>query len=244
MSELKHERFFSLADQNIREPEQRSKEWFERRKHKITGSKLSQWLFCDTDEDRIRLYEETFEGRKKPPFPEEAKKYMAWGTANEDTAMESLLNHVPDLLTMEAPMIQHTSIPYLAASPDGFFELGDERGIVEIKCPGKTKKANKRVTWYYVPQMYLEMACSGRKTAMFVSWGQDTCRAWRLFWDEDMWAALSMMIDVFMRTKDPSNVATYDDFLQAQFNLKKNCLRCVDNATAVSPDEGWLTTQQ
>ena len=90
MSELKHERFFSLADQNIREPEQRSKEWFERRKHKITGSKLSQWLFCDTDEDRIRLYEETFEGRKKPPFPEEAKKYMAWGTKNEDTAMESL----------------------------------------------------------------------------------------------------------------------------------------------------------
>ena len=243
MSELIHERFFSLNDQNIKEPEQRTPEWFERRKSKLTGSKYSQLMFCDTDEDRIRIYEEIFEGRKKPPFPEEAKKYMAWGSKHEDTAMESFLNHMPMLYAMEAPMVQHSSVKYMAASPDGFYEYNDlsERGILEIKCPGKTKKANKQVTWYYVPQMYVEMACSGRTNAIFISWGVDTCRAWKLRWRDDMWHALSVLIDTFMRTKDNMNVATYNDFLQAKFQLKKQCMMCVEAAEILSPEEGWLT---
>ena len=247
MSQLQHERFYSLQDQDIHEPEQRSREWFERRKGKLSGSKLSQFLFCDSDEDRIRIYEETWEGRKKPPFPDEAKKYMAWGTKNEDTAMETLLNHMPNIITMEAPMVQHTSVPYLAASPDGFFEdmtTGD-KGIVEIKCPGRKKKANLKVTYYYVPQMYLEMACSGRKQALFCSWGLDCCRAWILHWDDTMWATLCHMFDVFRRTKDPQNPATWEDFVLAQYNLKKECVRCVENATLLcgSP-EGWPTAAQ
>ena len=149
-----HDRFFSLNDQRITMPEQRTPEWFEMRKGKLTGSKLSQFLFCDSDEDRVRIYEEIFEGRKKPPFPETAKAFMKWGTEKEDVAMASLLDHMPNIVTFEAPMISHTSIPYLAASPDGLYEDTEtnEKGIVEIKCPGKTKKANKQVTYYYVPR--------------------------------------------------------------------------------------------
>lgn len=244
MSELKHERFYSLADQNIIEPAQRSREWFERRKGKLSGSKLSQFLFCDSDVDRIRIYEETFEGRKKPPFPEEAKKYMKWGTEHEDKAMETLLDHMPNIITMEAPMVQHSTVKYLAASPDGFFEdqVTKKEGIVEIKCPGKRKKANAKVTYYYVPQMYLEMACAGKTSAMFCSWGLDTCRAWTLEWDDNMWAALCHMFDVFKRTKCPDNPATYEDFVMAQYNLKKQCNRCVDNATLLcASDAGWIT---
>tara|TARA_B100000902_G_scaffold390803_1_gene440367 strand:- start:1129 stop:1872 length:744 start_codon:yes stop_codon:yes gene_type:complete len=247
MSELQHDRFFNLQDQNIIEPAQRSREWFERRKGKLSGSKLSQFIFCDTNEDRVRMYEEIFEGRKKPPFPEEAKKYMLWGTEHEDTAMKTLLDHMPNIITMEAPMVQHTQVKYLAASPDGFFEnmeTGD-RGIVEIKCPGKRKKANSKVTYYYVPQMYLEMACSGKRQALFCSWGLDTCRAWMLQWDDEMWASLSNMFDVFRRTKDPTNTATWEDFTLAQYNLKKNCHRCVDNATLLcSSSEGWITNTE
>jgi len=243
MSQLKHERFFSLSDQNIIEPEQRSSEWFERRKRKLTGSKYSQLMFCDTDEDRVRIYEEIFEGRKKPPFPELAKQYMAHGTKYEDTAMETFLNNMPMLYTMEAPMCQHSSVNYMAASPDGFYEYNDlsERGVVEIKCPGKTKRCNKNVTWYYVPQMYVEMACSGHTNAIFVSWGLDTCRAWKLSWNDQMWHALSVLIDTFMRTKDNMNQATYNDFLQAKFELKKQCMACVEAAEIISPEEGWLT---
>lgn len=237
-----HERFFSLQDQNIQEPEQRSPEWFERRKGKLSGSKFSQLLFCKTDDDRIRIYEEIFCGRKKEPFPEIAKKYMLWGQENEDTALLSLLNNMPNLIAMEAPMVQHTDVLYLAASPDGFYEDIEtgEKGIIEIKCPGKTKLANSKPTYYYVPQMYMEMACSGRRIAIFCSWGTDTCRAWKLHWNDNMWLALCHLIDVFKRTKID---ATYENFLDAQYELKKQCHMCVEEALPLSPDIGWLTAQ-
>jgi len=240
MSNFYHDRFFSLADQNIQQPEQRSPEWFEARKGKITGSKLSPLLFCDNPDDRIRIYEELFEGRRKAPFPETAKKFMLWGQEHEDIAMESLLNHMPNIVAMEAPMMHHTECNYLAASPDGFYEETDtgENGIVEIKCPGKRKKANVKVTYYYVPQMYLEMACSGKTSAMFVSWGLDCTRAWKLRWRDEMWQALCYMIDVFRRTKKD---ATWEDFVMAKYKLKKQCQLCVEEAEILCSSKGWST---
>ena len=59
---------FSLKDQGITEPEQRSPEWFERRRNKLTGSKLSQFLFIKTQDERVQLFEEVFEGRKRSPL--------------------------------------------------------------------------------------------------------------------------------------------------------------------------------
>ena len=44
MSELIHERFFSLNDQNIKEPEQRTPEWFERRKANLQGQNIPTYV--------------------------------------------------------------------------------------------------------------------------------------------------------------------------------------------------------
>lgn len=235
-----HDRFFSLADQQIQEPEQRTPAWFEARKNKLTGSKLASLMFCDSDDDRIRIYEEIFEGRKKEPFPEQAKQYMKWGQDHEDIALGSILNHMPNIVAFEAPMVQHSSCNYLAASPDGLFENTDtgEEGIIEIKCPAKKKKASTTVTYYYVPQMYLEMACAGRRKAMFISWGLDYTRAWQLDWDDDMWQCLCDMIDTFKRTKEGK---TWDDFSLAQYKLRQACNKCVENAKPLHQESGWPT---
>ena len=58
MSQVDHERFFSLAAQGIEEPQQRTPEWFEKRKNKLSGSKLSNFLFCKTDEELDQWIEE------------------------------------------------------------------------------------------------------------------------------------------------------------------------------------------
>ena len=198
-------------------------------------------MFCDSDDDRIRLYEEIWEDRKKPPFPEEAKKYMKWGCEHEDIALGSILEHMPSLVAFEAPMVQHSSCDYLAASPDGLFENTEtgETGIIEIKCPAKRKKASKTVTYYYVPQMYLEMACSGKRKAMFISWGLDYTRAWQLEWDDSMWQALCDMIDTFKKTKEGK---TWDDFSLAKYKLRQACNRCVENAVPLHQESGWETS--
>ena len=78
MSDITHDRFFSLQDQCIYEPPQRTPEWFALRAP-LSGSKLSNFLFCKDDEERVKWYEEVFEGRQRDPFTEEQKGWMEWG---------------------------------------------------------------------------------------------------------------------------------------------------------------------
>ena len=121
--------------------------------------------------------------------------------------MIAFLNQKTDLMAFEAPHVQHNSIDWLSATPDGFYQIFDENaddlvileeGIIEIKCPARTRKANKKVTYYYVPQMYLEMCCSDQKEGDIRAVGTRRCvRAWRLEWDDDYWNILSRMMDTF-----------------------------------------------
>ncbi len=233
MSELKHKRFFSLDDQNIRVPAQRTPEWFDMRRGKLSGSKLSNFLFINSQEEAVTMYKEVFEGQKKPEFTAEQKSWCAWGSQHEDEAMFNLLENIKDIYVFEAPMVQHTENIFLASSPDGFYDKfnkqGDciESGVVEIKCPAKAKKASKKVTYYYVPQMYLEMACSGRRFAIFCSWGPKKTRAWKIRWNDDVWRCLCETIDVFRNIKQ---YETYDKFGLAQFHLKRACHQAVEDA--------------
>lgn len=246
MSELKHNRFYSLQDQGIKVPKQRSPEWFHMRKGKLSGSKLSQFLFIDTIDDFIIMFEEIWEGRKKPAFTEEQKKWVEWGCKYEDTAMENLLNNVKDIYVFEAPMVQHGDVLYLSASPDGFYDQFDpvtneviETGIIEIKCPGKKKKASTNVTYYYVPQMYMEMAVSGRRNAIFCSWGPKTTRAWKIKWDDNVWNALCCMIDQFRNVKHGDKLKNWEKLQMCQFHLKRLCHQVVDSALPLHTDKGW-----
>lgn len=245
MSELQHERFHSLDDQGIKVPKQRSQEWFFMRKGKLSGSKLSQFLFLKSFEEYKIFYEEIWEGRQKPAFTEEQKEWVKWGCDNEDTAMEQLLRNVPDIVAFEAPMVQHNEVIYLASSPDGFYDQyknGEvvETGIIEIKCPGKRKCASTNVTYYYVPQMYMEMACSGRRNAIFCSWGPKYTRAWKIKWDDNVWNALCIMIETFRQIKTGEETDVWNKLQMCQFHLKRLCHQVVDSAIPLHDGSGWL----
>ncbi len=233
MSELIHDRFYSLEDQNIKVPAQRTPEWFDMRRNKLSGSKLSNFLFVKNHQDVITMYNEVFEGQKKPPFSEEQISWMNWGSKHEDEAMYNLLHNLKDIYVFEAPMVQHSDTIFLSASPDGFYEKYDlrgeciETGVVEIKCPAKAKKASTKVTYYYVPQMYLEMACSGRRLAIFCSWGPKKTRAWKIRWDDSMWSALCKCIQEFRTIKSHPN---FDRFAMAQYHLRMACHQVVGDA--------------
>ena len=245
MSNFTHERFFSLADQGIKEPAQRTPEWFAMRKNKLSGSKLSNFLFCSSDEERIVWYEEVFEGRERAPFTEVQKGYMEWGSKHEDIAMQEFLNRKTDIMAFEAPNVLHNKVNWLSATPDGFYKMFDptkeelvitDQGILEIKCPAKTKKCNTKVTYYYVPQMFLEMACSDHRNAIFISWGPKMLRAWRFEWDDEFWRILSRMMDNFRNTK---NGSTYQSFKRCQFELRRACHKVVDSAVPLYEGNGW-----
>lgn len=241
---FRHDRFLSLKDQNINEPEQRSPEWFQRRRGKLSGSKLSQFLFIKTQEERIKFAEEVFEGRKRDPFTPEQQGWCKWGSEHEDIALGVLLNNVPNMIAMEAPMVQHSSVQWLASSPDGFYHLTDdlgnsyEQGCIEIKCPAKRKKCNVKPTYYYVPQMYLEMACSGNDKVIFCSWGPKMCRAWKLEFDNELWDLLCQLMSDLKKTKTP-DALSFEQWSIVQYRLKTACHNACNKAKSIHAADGW-----
>jgi hypothetical protein len=77
--------------------------------------------------------------------------------------------------------VDHPSIPFCGASPDGLID----DGLVEIKCPNTTT----HIGWVlagvvpeeHKPQMILQCACTGRKWVDFVSYDSRLPEAQQLF---------------------------------------------------------------
>ena len=131
-------------------PEQRSKEWYEMRKSKLTASSLASAIdhchFQSRDELILdKIIEKPFE-----PNP-----ITEWGVKYEDVAIlfyEELFN----VKILDFGMIPHPNFEAFGASPDGICdETGSEDHIaimVEIKCPPK-RKFTKTVPSHYLMQV-------------------------------------------------------------------------------------------
>ena len=100
------------------------------------------------------------------------------------------------------------------------------------------KKANTKPTYYYVLQMYLEMACSGKDKVIFCSWGPDACRAWKLKWNDELWELLSTMMDDLKNTKS-SRALPFDQWSMLQYRLKSACHSACNEATPLFEGDGW-----
>lgn len=115
----------------------------------------------------LELVTERLTGEPTPFFVNSA---MQWGTENEPFAREAYeVTH--DCFVEEVGFIAHPSIAMAGASPDG---LVGEHGLVEIKSPNSlthvaTLRANE-VPAKYLPQIYFQMACTGRAWCDFVSY--------------------------------------------------------------------------
>ena len=106
---------------------------------------------------------------------------MQWGLDNEAPA-KALLEASQGIFVERAGFALHPTIEYFGATPDG---LIDHDGVLEIKCPTTkthlTYLTNRKVPAEYVPQMLCELACSGRKWALFASYDPRMPPAQQLF---------------------------------------------------------------
>ena len=131
-------------------PEQRSKEWYEMRKTKLTASSLASAIghchFKSRDELILdKIIEKPFE-----PNP-----ITEWGVKYEDVAI-MFYEEICNVNVLEFGMIPHPNFEAFGASPDGICdETGSENHIarmVEIKCPPK-RKFTKTVPPHYLMQV-------------------------------------------------------------------------------------------
>ena len=233
-----HPRFIPLQNG----VEQLSDAWFKQRKGRITGSKLANFCFIKDEEEYHEYYSIVFEGAKKPPFTAQQLGYMEYGRKHEDVAVCAFLNAAPeqvgDIYLSESPFFKHTN-PAVGASPDGTYAIFSENniveeGVIEIKCPGKVpNRPYTKWKYYYVPQTFWEMSCTGLRKTIAISWGPRNMRSWRYCWDQEYWNILCNIVKAFMEH------VPYSEFSSLQADLIEASHRIADNAEPLHPGTGW-----
>lgn len=153
--------------------EQRTPEWFAARLGHVTASGMANVNATIKSGEaaartnyRIKLITERLTGQAEETFTSPA---MAHGTEQEPIA-RIVYEAFRDVSVQECGFIQHKTIKWFGASPDGL--IGDD-GLIEIKCPNTSTHlqywmANK-VPEKYKDQMLAQLACTGRAWCDFVS---------------------------------------------------------------------------
>lgn len=151
--------------------EQRSAEWFEARKGRITGSKIGAILGLSPFQTREDVLRAMVREYHQYPSEFEGNQATQWGTFNEDNAAFELLIET-GIDFRECGLVIHPDHKWLAASPDGVSLCG--RYIREIKCPYSKKDKGDFVSVFeqlhYYAQVQYEMFCTGINKAIFFQW--------------------------------------------------------------------------
>ena len=157
--------------------EQRTQEWFEARRGKLTGSNIGAALGINpwkTPDDLIRQMVREYHGAE-PDFT--GNMATEYGATHEPLALMDYMGQSGNMVE-ECGFFVHPDHDWLGASPDG---LIDDDGLIEVKCPfGLRNKTGKDLVFktaeeqpHYYAQMQIEMACTGRKWCHFYQWAKD-----------------------------------------------------------------------
>ena len=140
--------------------EQRSPEWLDLREQMITASDVASAI----GENR---YESVDAFIKKKVL---RTKWAGNAATAHGTALEPMVRDMYDQKTgrksHEIGLVQHREYPWLGASPDGVTEDGL---LIEIKCP-LTRKIEKKVPSYYLPQVQLQLEITDLEECDFVQY--------------------------------------------------------------------------
>jgi putative phage-type endonuclease len=153
---------------------QRSDEWYEARRGKITASKVEDILKGPSGKYRatrqkymIELVGEILTGITKQ-LPK--IKAVEWGVDVEVLAKAVYELHT-DSLVQEVGFILHPEMEFLGASPDAL--VGEDGGL-EIKCTETTThlalRASGKIDPKYLTQIQVGLMCTGRKWWDFMNY--------------------------------------------------------------------------
>jgi len=198
--------------------EQRSEEWFEARRGRVTASLVGGLLGLAP----YMKPQEAFRalGRSVHGLSSEFEGNIAteYGTANEPLACAAYEMETGNT-------VEHVGfVPldvWAGASPDG---LIGEDGLLEIKCPfGKRKDESPEFASaadqpHYFAQMQFQMLCTGRTWCDFYQWSPHGSRLERVEFDGDWVAESAPILKEIWEKAQASDKAEFDGPLRAQFD--------------------------
>lgn len=159
--------------------------WFGRRIGKLTASRMADVLATTKSGPSAsrknylaQLIAERLTGARQESFTNAA---IEWGIENEPLARAEY-EILTDCCVDQVDFVDHPTIEWCGASPDGTVSTN---GLIEIKCPNTATHIDyllgQKPPAKYVPQMALQLACTGRKWVDFVSYDPRLPEEHRLF---------------------------------------------------------------
>lgn len=133
---------------------QRSDEWYELRKQRLTASDIAQAIGKGKFASRNQLLQKKIGEIQGKSAPFRAVAAMKWGVMFEPMAMRCYQRRNDNVNVYEFGLVPHPTLNCFGASPDGITELGV---MTEIKCPFK-RKITGDVPDYYELQMQGQLA--------------------------------------------------------------------------------------
>lgn len=138
---------------------QRTQEWIDLRKNRLTASNLAEAI--SNNNDRI--------AKKKANIIIDNVNYnnipaIKWGVMFESMALRCYSQLNNDIKVNEFGLILNNDLDCFAASPDGITELGD---MIEIKCP-YSRKIDGSIPKAYYLQMQGQLAVCNLKRCIYI----------------------------------------------------------------------------
>jgi putative phage-type endonuclease len=170
--------------------EQRTKEWFDARKGKLTGSNIGAALGVNPWKSPGDLIRQMVRDQHGAPSEFTGNVATEYGSMHEPLATMEYFGETGKLVE-ECGFYVHPEHDWLGASPDGL--IGDD-AIIEIKCPfglrNKKEPDFKSSTEqpHYYAQMQVEMACTGRKECDFYQWSPHGSHIELVVFDSQWWS--------------------------------------------------------
>ena len=173
------------------ETQQRTDEWFQARRGKLTASNLGALLGLVKWTCRQQAYERVTgeEARARKPENWSDNRACTWGITHERDGVLAYMTKTGNLVNMTGLHV-HRHIPWIAGSPDGF--VGSE-GLIEVKCPYWPKKdgsprLHSSVPIYYYLQMNALLEITEREWCDYVCWVPNEGTAvFRVSRDKETW---------------------------------------------------------
>ena len=143
--------------------EQRSEEWYELRKQRLTASDVATALGFNPYQNRQDLvYKksggiDTFKGNAA----------TKWGQKYEDVAIK-IYEKKYNVHVAEFGLIPHPNIDMLAGSPDGIVK--ETATLIEVKCPLNREIIPGTIPDYYYPQVQVCMECMDLDECHFIQY--------------------------------------------------------------------------
>lgn len=159
--------------------------WFANRIGKLTASRMRSAMKRlkngdDSAERRNLKIEMLAERMTDQIVPKYTNEAMLWGMETEPEAKD-VYEEVTGRLITDVGFMDHPTIPFFGASPDGFVD----DGLIEIKCP----TTSTHLTWVidgevpeeHKPQMIVQCLVTSRQWCDFVSYDPRVPESYQLF---------------------------------------------------------------